>query len=325
MKATQGLDYALYWEGPEPLNAAPTISYTTPSGGTGSATMTEVRGERSVTAIGNDRRTLTLTAGAASVYLIGPTTGRAYLITDEDGVFSVTIDRLDGTTAILADVLPRGLSLSSAATLRWAAYMHTIPAADTATRGSLSWRISYTATATPTNRVTTVQGTVQIVRRPFSTGVTHSDLVAQMPQLADMVPRRQQDLEPQVSAALEELALRVREHIGPEQSEDDIFNAEVFRPAHRYMAAQLVYEMGAQLDIAERMQQRAEELLERALKQLTLDTDDDGLIDADEIDLRRAGGSPSDVRGVFTLPTIEPTQRERDLAQRFPRWRGMQH
>ena len=326
MKATQDLDYALYWEAPSPLQAAPSIGYTTPAGTVQAPTsMSAVRAARTVTALGGDRRTLTLTAGDDSQYLIGPTTGRAFLITAGDGVFAVTVDRLEGTTAILADVLPRGLSLTSSAELRWAGYTYTIPAAHTGTRGVLAWRISYTATATPTNEPVGAQGTVQIVRHPFATGVSSSSLIAQMPQMGDMIPRRQQDLEPQVTAALEELALRIREHIGPEQTEDDIFNPHVFAPAHRYLAAQLVYEMSAQSDLADRAGERAADLLERALRQLVLDTDDDGLIDANEIDVRRAGGSPTDVRGVFSLPTIEPTAGEREIAQQFPRWRGMQH
>jgi hypothetical protein len=67
------------------------------------------------------------------------------------------------------------------------------------------------------------------------------------------------------------------------------------------------------------------ELFTRAMRQLTLDTDDDGVIDSDEINLRRAGGKVSDARGPFALPSVQPTQREKDIAIEYPRWRGMQH
>jgi len=149
--------------------------------------------------------------------------------------------------------------------------------------------------------------------------------VSAMPQLADMVPRRQQDLSPQVEAALEELRLYVRDDLLADQTEDDIFNPEVFLEAHRYLAAARVYEMVAQLDVAERMRERALALFDRAMRQLTLDTDDDGIIDSDEINVRRAGGKVTDARGTFSLPSVQPTQREKDIAIEFPRWRGMQH
>ena len=106
--------------------------------------------------------------------------------------------RVDGTTAILGDVLPRSLSLTSSATLSWAGYEATIPAADTATRGIISTTVAYTTVEAPTNRFQGLKGTVEVVRRPFDSGLTHSSLVSAMPQLADMVPRRQQDLSPQV-------------------------------------------------------------------------------------------------------------------------------
>ena len=73
------------------------------------------------------------------------------------------------------------------------------------------------------------------------------------------------------------------------------------------------------------MSSRAHALFQKAMRQLTIDTDDDGLIDSDEINLRRTGGKVSDARGPFSLPSVEPTQREQDIAIQFPRWRGMQH
>ncbi len=326
MKAAQAKDLIFRWEAPAPLSALPTVGYTLPGGAVlAPVNMVAVRTTRSVSAIGADRRTLTLTAGAASVGLIGPMSGRGFLTTDEDGTFSVTIDRLDGTTAILADLLPRGLALTSPAMLSWSGYEHTLPAADTATRGALLWTVAYTPDETPTDRALVDQGTIFIVRSPFDTGLTHSALCAEMPQLADMIPRRQQDLSPQITGALDELVLYVRDNLLSAQTEDDIFNPRVFLQSHQYLAAARVYEMSAQLDIAERMRERALNLFERAMRQLTLDTDDDGVIDAAEINLRREGGRPSDFRGTFALPGEEPTQAERDRASRYPQWTGMRH
>jgi hypothetical protein len=326
MKAAQSKDFLFRWEAPFPLNATPSLAYTLPDGTTsGPSAMTPAHADVSVTALGADRRTLTLSAPATAASLVGVGPGRAWLITAEDGYLGVTIVRVDGTTAILGDVLPRDLALSAPATLAWAGYEYTIPAADTATRGIINTTVAYTTAEAPIPRLRVQKGTVEVVRRPFDSGLTHSSLVSAMPQLADMVPRRQQDLSPQVEAALEELQLYVRDDLLADQTEDDIFNPEIFLEAHRYLAAARVYEMVAQLDVAERMRERALALFDRAMRQLTLDTDDDGIIDSDEINLRRAGGKVTDARGTFSLPSVQPTQREKDLAIEFPRWRGMQH
>ncbi len=326
MKAAQNKDFVFRFSAPLPLAATPTLAYTLPDGTTsGPSAMTPAHADVTVIALGADRRTLTLNASASAASLVGVGPGRAWLITAEDGYLGVTIVRVDGTTAILGDVLPRSLSLTSSATLSWAGYEYTIPAADTATRGLINTTVAYTTAEAPTNRFKVLKGTVEIVRRPFDSGLTHSSLVSAMPQLADMVPRRQQDLSPQVEAALEELRLYVRDDLLADQTEDDIFNPEVFLEAHRYLSAARVYEMVAQLDVAERMRERALALFDRAMRQLTIDTDDDGIIDSDEINLRRTGGKVTDARGTYSLPSVEPTQREKDIAIEFPRWRGMQH
>ena len=326
MKAAQNKDYLFRWSAPFPLNGSPSLAYVLPDGTTrGPSSMTVAHADVTVTALGADRRTLTLSASESAASLVGVGPGRAWLITAEDGYLGVTILRVDGTTAILGDVLPRGLALTTSATLSWARWEATIPAADTATRGLINTTVAYVTAEAPTNRFKIQKGTVEVVRRPFDSGLTHSSLVSAMPQLADMVPRRQQDLSPQVEAALEELRLYVRDDLLADQTEDDIFNPEVFLEAHRYLAAARVYEMVAQLDVAEKMRERALALFDRAMRQLTLDTDDDGIIDSDEINLRRAGGKVTDARGTFSLPSVQPTQREKDIAIEFPRWRGMQH
>ena len=328
MKATQDQNFVMRWRAPQPLTAAPTFSYTLTDGTIRApVAMTQVRGDRAVSSIAADRRTLTLTAGVASVGLIGPEEGRAFLTTDEDGTFAVTIDRLDSTTAILADVLPRGISLTAAGSLSWAGYEFVIPLADTGVRGLLSWEIIYVVDGvnSVTDRTIADRGVIKVVRSPFSTGLAHSGLVAAMPNLADMVPRRQQDLSTQITAASEELILYARDELLGNSTEDDIFNPEIFKPAHIYLAAARVYEVAAQMDLADRMREQGVSLFERAMRQVTIDTNDDGLIDADEINLRETGGKPTDIRGPFILPDTQPTTAEKEHAETFPRWRGMRH
>ena len=139
MKAAQNKDFVFRFSAPSPLAATPTLAYTLPDGSTsGPSAMTPAHADVTVTALGADRRTLTLSASASAASLVGVGPGRAWLITVEDGYLGVTIVRVDGTTAILGDVLPRSLSLTSSATLSWAGYEYTIPAADTATRGIIN-------------------------------------------------------------------------------------------------------------------------------------------------------------------------------------------
>jgi hypothetical protein len=133
--------------------------------------------------------------------------------------------------------------------------------------------------------------------RPFDTGLSHDDLVALLPQLADMIPRRQSDFASQIKGALDELILQVRDVvIADEATEDEVFNPEQFHLAHAYCTAALIYEQSLQMDVADQMRQRCHDLMEIALRSLALDLDGDGVIDDGELDRRETGGKASDFR-----------------------------
>ena len=79
-------------------------------------------------------------------------------------------------------------------------------------------------------------------------------------------------------------------------TEDEVFNQQSFRSAHAYCAAASVYEMQMQFDAATQMRERCKELLDVALRSITLDLDGDGVVDEGEENLRRSGGSSTDFR-----------------------------
>ena len=112
-KAITGQNYLFEYNAPTPLSTAPTLLV---KGGSSafSETMTQSRTDLTVTSIASDRRTLTLSTSAISLHR---DQAKGFLVTDGDTWFSVTISRVVGTTAILAEPLPREIDLSTSATL----------------------------------------------------------------------------------------------------------------------------------------------------------------------------------------------------------------
>jgi len=291
-------------------NATLTVDFSTPF----SSVLTQQRSDVSVTSIATDRRTLTLSAPVAVA--LERDEVRAFLTTTRDTWYSVKVSRLGGSTAVLAEPLPRELDLTSAATLNFASAAVDIPAVNAVT-GLYPYKIAYESDA-GSNVVEC--GILKVTPRPFDTGLNHDQLVDRFPQLADMVPRRQSDLLPQISAALDEMILAIRDHVVADGvTEDEVFNQGSFMSAHAYCTAALVYESALQLDVAEQMRARCQELLEVALRSVTLDLDGDGVIDEGEIDLRRTGGSSTDFRASWRGYVKSAND------SRFTPTRGMRH
>lgn len=89
----------------------------------------------------------------------------------------------------------------------------------------------------------------------------------------------------------------MRDHvIADGATEDEVFNQGSFVSAHAYCSAAMVYEATLQLDVAQAMRDRCIDLLNVALRSVTLDLDGDGVIDEGEENLRRSGGSSTDFR-----------------------------
>ena len=102
-------------------------------------------------------------------------------------------------------------------------------------------------------------------------------------------------------------------------TEDEVFNQQSFKRAHAYCCAALIFEMQLQLDAAEAMRERCKELLDIALRSVTLDLDGDGVVDEGEENLRRSGGSARDFRASWK------TYTKTDYDSRFSPVRGMRH
>lgn len=290
-KAVKGQVYHFVWQPPQPYSGFPTLTVGFSAPLTDEL-FTQSRTDATVTSVANDRRTLTLSS-AVSVTLERDEV-RAFLKTTRDTYYAVKVTRLGGTTAVLAEPLPRELDLTTAATLNFAMSYVDILASKLGTSGVYPYTIKY-ADLVGGNHVET--GLLKVTPRPFDTGLDHDELVAQFANLADMVPRRQSDFTPQIEAALDEIILVIRDHvIADGVTEDEVFNQQSFKRAHAYCAAASVYEMNMQFDAADQMRARCKELLDIALRSITLDLDGDGVVDEGEENLRRVGGSDRDFR-----------------------------
>ena len=128
IKTITGQALTFEWNSPGPLDAAPSLTVGTAS----PVTMTQTRVDATVSAIANDRRTLTVNSQATALQADQL---KAYLVTEGDSIYSVTVVRMVGTTAILAEPLSREIDLSVSATLVFAMYYATVPSAITNVTG----------------------------------------------------------------------------------------------------------------------------------------------------------------------------------------------
>ena len=289
-KAITNKSYRFLWSPQVPLTGTPTLSIDTSSAV--SESFTRFTNDLTITAIANDRRTLTLSSAPATYYREQQA---GFIITEHDTYYAVKVVRLGGTTAILAEPLSREIDLSSNATLHLPTSYVDIDSSKMSTSGYFTWRVDYTQVNM--NQPEQEKGMLKITPRPFNTGLDHAQFINLFAQLADMIPRRQSDYEPQIRASLTELTLEIRAHLHSDSiTEDEVFNPESFLLAHAYCTAAIIYELNQQLDLASAMRERCSELMTKALQSIALDLDGDGVIDAGEEDLQRAGGSERDLR-----------------------------
>ena len=314
IKSITGQAMVFEWVAPGPLSSAPSITV----GSSSAVVMTQTRADATVSAIGNDRRTLTVNNQATALQADQI---KAHLVTDGDTIYSVTVVRMVGTTAILAEPLPREIDLSESASLVFALYYATVPSSITNVTGYYPWQVSYQLDLGQQTEQRLAKGLLKITPRPFDTGLSHDDLVGQFPQLADMVPRRQSSFSPQIDASLQEIILMIRDHLKDEVdvTEDEVFNAESFANAHAYCTAARVYEAINQLDTANAMRERCMQLLDISLRSLALDRDGDNIVDEGELDIAKKGGSFRDMRASWR--SYSKTQYD----QTFTPTRGMRH
>mgnify|MGYP003135951738 CR=1 FL=1 len=313
-KAILNKTYLFEWNAPSPISGTPVLSLNSTD-----YNFSRTRSSATVTAIGNDRRTLTIdnqVTGLQRDQIKG------FLITSGDTYYSVNINRVVGASAILAEPLPRDIDLSSSASLEFALWTTSIASSEAVltTANTYPYVINYTGDIGANTHSKQEKGLFKSTPRPFSTGLSHDDLVQIFAPLADMVPRRQSDFSNQIEAAKDEIILQIRDVVlAQDATEDEVFNPEQFRLAHAYCTAALIYEQNLQMDVADQMRTRCSELMEIALRSLALDLDGDGVIDSGELDLRESGGKTTDFRASYK--NYERTEYD----SFFTATRGMRH
>jgi len=312
-KAILNQVYLFQWNAPHPLSGVPNIKISKPSSSYTYA-MDQSRSDATVTAISNDRRTLTIGNQASG---LKDNQGQAFLITSSDQVFNVQVVRISGTVAILADPLPREVDLSSNANLEFSQWTKELPLDVTNTNGTYSFLIDYNQEVGGETREKVAKGYLKVCPRPFNTNLDHDDLVNLFPQFADSIPRRQRDFKPQIFRANEELILMIRDSLLHQSlTEDEVFNADSFSNCHAYLSASYILEGQNRFEEALAMRQRALDLYELTLRSVALDRDKDGIIDDGELD-QRVSGVKSDFRANFK------NRVETDYEKTFQIKRGM--
>jgi len=313
-KAIKDKTYLFEWNAPSPISGTPVLILNAVN-----YNFSQSRSSATVSAIANDRRTLTIDNQATGLQRDQI---KGFLITNGDTFYSVNINRVVGTTAILAEPLPREIDLSSTASLEFALWTASIANTEDSisTANTYPFVISYSSDIGSNTINKQEKGLLKTTPRIFSTGLSHDDLVEIFAPLADMVPRRQSDFSNQIEAAESELILQIRDVVLAEDAtEDEVFNPESFKLAHAYCTAALIYEQNLQMDVADQMRTRCKELMEIALRSLALDLDGDGVIDSGELDRRESGGKTTDFRASWK----NYTRSSNDAF--FTATRGMKH
>ena len=295
-KAVTGQTYLLEWLAPGPLTEPPMATFKE-EGQSSVIFLTQTRADVTVSAIAADRRTLTVNSQATGLQA---DQAKAFLETAGDSIYPVIVTRMVGTTAILAEPLPREIDLSSSATLSFAMWYGEVPSWVTNSSGYYPMEVAYSRDIGQGLEERLDRDLLKVTPRPFTTGLDHDALVGTFPQLADMIPRRQTSFATQISAALEEVSLTLRDHLKDKAlTEDEVFNGSSFMLAHAYCTAARIYEAALQFDTATAMRDRCTELMNLALRLVAIDKDGDGIVDEGDLDNAQKGGSARDLRASF--------------------------
>ena len=229
-KAVTGQTYLLEWLAPGPLTEPPMATFKE-EGQSSVIFLTQTRADVTVSAIAADRRTLTVNSQATGLQA---DQAKAFLETAGDSIYPVIVTRMVGTTAILAEPLPREIDLSSSATLSFAMWYGEVPSWVTDSSGYYPMEVAYSRDIGQGLEERLDRDLLKVTPRPFTTGLDHDALVGTFPQLADMIPRRQTSFATQISAALEEVSLMRFHSIQLLQSHPLLYHLQVtpFLQAH---------------------------------------------------------------------------------------------
>lgn len=309
IKATVGRDHVVWFWPNEPLNISaetPAMTVTLSSGDV-TPSVTQVGGTTAISSIANDRRSLTLASSIGSTYqgVKGDEAGFAWVQDDGGaGTFPVKVQSFSGTTARLAEALPRDVTLVDA-NLAWYAYYATLSSA-TVTASvdrNIKWVWTYTAQhgEDMPNEPRSLRGVLHVVRQPFATDLTDELLYSVVPGFSQMVPRRQESWMPQRELGKRWIVRQIRKRCFIE----DRFQGREFLDVHALITAHYILNGLAAMGVdrteeAALMLDRAVEELENILEKPNwYDEDDDGEVDPGEEDQILAGPKASNFGSLF--------------------------
>ena len=298
-KAVQGQEFEFIFKAPAPLVSSPILNVKS-ANIDANITLTLDRANLDVVAIANDRKTLTLSVATTP---LKPLQKDAFLLTSYDSYYPVAIVRISNTTVLLAEAIPKDVEIAvgGSATLSFAIYRTTLPINPYTTNAdNLALTVSYIETTGSNALSKNVKGLLKVCPRPFSTGLTHNQVLDNFPNMAEIMSKRQTDLNTIIDGGESDLLLIIRDALASKDcTEDEIFNADIFLQAHLYFTVARLYEILGQFEIAEKMRTRAIALADSALKIVSLDIDGDGVIDTNEVLIPVNGGKPTDLGGNF--------------------------
>lgn len=302
-KARVGENTLFRWEAPEPVEAAPTFTVRLPSGSVAIA-MTSVHASQAVTGVSTDRRVFTApgltVAGARGAQ---GDWGKAWLVTDEDGVIPIKVVRVEADALRVAEPLPRGIAGNG--TVYWATWYATLGAVTGSAVRSVPWDVVYTAQDgldLPTSPKRD-EGLLHIVRQPFNTGLTTQQLINDFPELGATVNRGMQGYRSAIDLSLAQLVAHVRAILQERDLYEDDAHGPTLRHAHAYLAAAVILDR-VDPEQADRLREIAKDDIDVALRSIWVDGDGDGEVDDDEAGVQLTGGRAADVGGTFYASSL---------------------
>lgn len=271
-----------------------------------------------ITALGDDRRRLTVDAGldgGEAAMAAGEGWGAAFVVAPNGGAFPCRVTGVtphaSAATVTLADPLPRTVNVSGA-TLQWASWWSTFSADDVTAEASraLTWTVTYeplhggSAGSEATER--TSSGRLLVVARPFDTGLDTESFAAIFPSLAQTVPSRDNGRAGIIAAAKQELELALLPEARARGLYVDDLDGSTLALSHAHLTAAMIVE-AKEPERAALYRERAAELRDLALRAIWADLDGDGVIDPGEDGAALSGPprlSGSTARRGARLPTF---------------------
>jgi len=301
LKARVGVDNTVEWSCPDPVDpaggGAPVMVVHLASGPVSVALTSS--GAITLVSLTDGRRLLTY-SGTDPLAGWGGRQGEAWIVTGSVQ-YPVRVKEIDRTakTIRLAEPLGSALPGDDPGSLVPSYYQGEVLAADVTAslarnvRWTISWEADWTSGGEGVPRQET--GLLQIVSQPFGTGVGATDLGAYMRTVGPASGPSEEAWESAVEMGEAELILWLREQLAERDlTEDDVPAPQVLRLPHLMFSASSAL-MISDPDTSATLRLRAQELSALAVRRLWIDSDQDGEVDAGEV--QQLGGDRSrDVR-----------------------------